>query len=170
MITMAKRPLPCPTRARLSLRYNPETGKVFRIKGGKIGKETLATPTVYGYLQGGVCGGVVATHRVIWAIVYGYWPKQIDHINGIRTDNRLVNLREVDDAENRKNMALRKDNASGHHGVRLNTTTNKWRAEIRVARKSIHIGCYSLKADAIAARKAAEAALGFHPNHGRAIQ
>jgi HNH endonuclease len=165
---MAKRPLPCPTRLRLSLQYEAETGEIVRIRGSRgIGKKTFATPPVYGYLQGGIFGGVFATHRVIWAIAHGYWPKQIDHINGIRTDNRLCNLREVDDAENRKNMAIRSDNSSGYHGVRLNTTTNKWRAEIRVAQKNIHIGCYSSKSDAIAARKAAEIALGFHQNHGR---
>jgi len=165
---MAKRPLPCPTRARLSLRYEPETGKLFWRDGHKLaGREAFKSPTFYGYLQGGICGGVVMAHRVIWAIVHGYWPKQIDHINGVRTDNRLANLREVDDAENRKNTALRRDNTSGCHGVRWNTDLNKWRTEIRINGKSKHIGVYTSKEDAIAARKAAEAALGFHPNHGR---
>jgi hypothetical protein len=119
-------------------------------------------------LQGGVGGGVVMAHRVIWAIVHGYWPHQIDHINGVKTDNRLCNLREVDDAENRKNMCLRSDNKSGHHGVRWSEHLHKWRAEIRINGKTNHIGVYQNKEDAIAARKASEAALGFHVNHGRA--
>ena len=142
---MAKRSLPCPTVARLLLRYEPETGQLFwkarpRAFGpagaAKAGAAAFDCPTVYGYLQGGICGGVVVAHRVIWAIVHGLWPNQIDHINGDRADNRLANLREVDDAENRKNTALRADNKSGHHGVRWSEKLGRWRAEIRIGRKS----------------------------------
>lgn len=45
-------------------------------------------------------------HRVIWALKHGDWPKQvIDHINHIRTDNRIVNLRDVSPAENMRNRS-----------------------------------------------------------------
>lgn len=161
---MANRPIPCPTRVRLALCYDPESGKLIRRDSGR---ETFSRTNVHGYLQGGVGGAVVVAHRAIWAIVHGYWPKQIDHINGNRSDNRLVNLREVDDAENRKNTALRADNKSGFHGVRWIAPLNKWRVEIKANGKSKHVGVYASKDYAIAARKAAEAALGYHPNHGR---
>ena len=165
---MAKRSIPCPTRVRLALRYNPETGGLFWQDTHRLrGKMAFNCPTGTGYLQGGICGYVTSAHRVIWAIVNGYWPKQIDHINGNRSDNRLVNLREVDDAENRKNTALRSDNKSGFHGVRWNASLNKWRVEIKANGKPKHIGVYVSKDDAIAARKAAEAMLGYHANHGR---
>lgn len=175
---MAKRRLPCPTIARLLLRYEPETGRLYwkhrpaalRKAGStapKEGAEGFQCATVHGYLQGGLLGGVVVAHRVIWAIVHGYWPKQIDHINGIKTDNRLANLREVDDAENRKNMAIRSDNASGFHGVRWLKRRSKWRAEIKVSGSPKYLGEFANKDDAIAARKAAELAYGFHENHGR---
>ena len=171
---MAKRPLPCPTVIRLLLNYDAETGLLDWKEAPKLlgrrhrtGKQAFNSPTVYGYLQGGVGNGVCHTHRVIWAIVHGYWPKQIDHINGIRTDNRLENLREVDDAENRKNTAIRSDNKSGYHGIRWRADLHKWRAEIRINGKSKHIGVYTSKDDAIAARRSVEAELGFHPNHGR---
>ena len=57
-------------------------------------------------------------HRLAWFIYYGEWPKnQIDHINGVRTDNRIKNLRSVTVSENRKNAKLRIDNKSGRVGV-----------------------------------------------------
>ena len=45
----------------------------------------------------------VYLHRIAWALVYGRFPKQIDHLNGIKTDNRLENLREVTMSENDEN-------------------------------------------------------------------
>ena len=60
-------------------------------------------------------------HRLIYgAYVLGYWPPvdmEIDHINGVRDDNRLENLRMVTLAENTKNAKLRADNRTGHAGV-----------------------------------------------------
>ena len=48
----------------------------------------------------------VYLHRLVWALVYGRFPKQIDHLNGIKTDNRLVNLREVSQSENDQNRLM----------------------------------------------------------------
>ena len=48
----------------------------------------------------------VYLHRLVWALVYGRFPKQIDHLNGIKTDNRLVNLREVTTSENDQNRLM----------------------------------------------------------------
>ena len=45
-------------------------------------------------------------HHIAWALVFGRFPRQIDHINGIKTDNRLVNLREVTTSENDQNRLL----------------------------------------------------------------
>ena len=71
-------------------------------------------------------------HWLAWYITYGYWPKnQLDHINGIRDDNRIANLREATDAQNRQNMAKRTDNKSGFVGVYYAKWANAWRAEIR---------------------------------------
>ncbi|MBP3850453.1 MAG: HNH endonuclease [Prevotella sp.] len=48
----------------------------------------------------------VYLHRLVWALVYGRFPKQIDHLNGIKTDNRLENLREVNQSQNDQNRLM----------------------------------------------------------------
>ncbi len=56
-------------------------------------------------------------HRLVFLYLYGYIPKEIDHININGYDNRLVNLREVTRSQNNMNMLLRIDNTSGHKGI-----------------------------------------------------
>jgi len=116
-----------------------------------------------GYKHGKIDGANYKAHRIIWKLVHGCDPIGIDHINGNKADNRLENLREATQAENCKNMGFSKANKSGHIGVAWSRRRRKWVAHIR----SRHIGYYCSKAEAIAARKAAEALLGFHPNHGK---
>ena len=109
-------------------------------------------------------------HRVMWALHYGEWPKgQIDHINGVKLDNSIVNLRVVTDAENSKNMPLRSDNKSGVTGIYRSKNGKKWISEIRVNRKKIYFGTFENFEDAVAVRKAAEIQYGFHENHGRPL-
>ncbi len=121
-----------------------------------------------GYPMGRLDYRKYAAHRVAWAIYYGRWPKEVDHINGNRADYRVENLREVSRAENAKNLAKPKNNTSGFIGVSWSKTCNKWLASIRVQGKRIGLGFFDNKDDAIAARKAANVKYGFHQNHGRA--
>lgn len=106
-------------------------------------------------------------HRVIWFYMTGEWPNQIDHINGIRTDNRWCNLREVSPAENNKNQKLRTDNKSKQVGVFWFKQHQKWGANIRINKKLKYLGIFDEFEDAVAVRKAAEIKYGFHENHGR---
>lgn len=101
-------------------------------------------------------------HRLIWLYVKGEMPEFIDHINGIRDDNRIENLRDVEFKENYKNLRLRSDNKTGIHGVCWDVDLNKFR--VRVSRK--YIGVFDNLLDAAAARKSAELKLGYHENHG----
>ena len=71
---------------------------------------------------------------------------------------QLINLR---------NQKLRSNNSSGVCGVCWDKVSNKWRAAIFVKYESKHLGLFEDKEDAIAARKQAEFAYGFHPNHGK---
>ncbi len=98
----------------------------------------------------------------------GEWTlEETDHISGVRTDNRLGNLRSVSGAENNKNKQIPSDNTSGTIGVHWHKRSGKWQAQIKADGKREHLGYFHNKDDAKAARLSAEARLGFHENHGR---
>lgn len=171
------------------LRYEPETGKLFwRRRPVEMfddtgsgqeancstwnkrfsGKEALITVNNTGYLSGRILGAKHLSHRVIWAMETGTWPKgQIDHVNGVRTDNRISNLRDVSHTENQKNAKRRSDNSSGVTGVSWLKHSSKWSAQIKHEGKQIYLGLFDSLDDAIEARKAAEVKYRFHKNHGR---
>ena len=133
------------------------------------GKEAMVTNGANGYLQVRIKRITFPAHRVIWAFHYGEWPADfIDHIDGNRKNNALENLRVVDRLTNCRNQRKHSRNASGVCGVNWHKCAGQWRAFIGVGGKSIHLGEYDHIDEAIAARKAAEIVLGFHPNHGGA--
>lgn len=78
-------------------------------------------------------------HRLIWLYLYGAFPENnIDHINGIRHDNRLVNLRECTQMGNRQNLRIAKvNNSTGYLGV-SKTNYGKFKASI----DHIHLGVF----------------------------
>jgi hypothetical protein len=160
--------------------YEPQTGKMYwRARpeerdvdiGWNIrnaGKE-VGTLTPYGYRATTVDGHAVMVHRLIWLYVHGWFPtQQIDHINGIRDDNRIENLRHVPNRINAKNQKLNTVNKSGIIGVSWSKSRKRWFAQITVDGKNHNLGYHPDIADAAAARKRAEIKFGFHPNHGRA--
>lgn len=132
------------------------------------GKQAMTATNEHGYFVGRVFRVLYKAHRVVWAIVHGNHPKEIDHINGVRSDNRLANLRDVDRSNNMRNAARRKDNSTGVTGVSVSKATGKYRAQINTGETYISLGYFDTVAKAAAARKEAEAALLFHENHGRA--
>jgi hypothetical protein len=121
-----------------------------------------------GYCVGGIHGSSFLAHRVAWALHYGEWPTdQIDHINGIRNDNRIVNLRAATNAENGKNQKLRNTSQTGQSGVCWHKLSGKWQARINVNGVTTHVGLFNTIDDAIAARIAAEQLHDYHANHGK---
>lgn len=87
------------------------------------------------------------SHQVAFCLYYGRWPVlDIDHINGIRNDNRKENLREVTRSENQRNITkCNKANTSGVHGVIWDRTRNQYIARIRVGSKRLTKRCKSLE-------------------------
>lgn len=109
-------------------------------------------------------------HRIVWALSHGYWPEgEIDHINGVKSDNRINNLRDVPHSENQKNMKRFVSNKSGVSGVCWDKREAKWKAYIQNGSGMLNIGHYSSLKDAAHARAKEERRLGFHKNHGRPV-
>jgi hypothetical protein len=165
-----------PETLRTLVRYEPETGKLFWLpRHGNAsfntawaGKEAFTFVRSDGYRVGSLFNLGYYSHRVVWAIVYGEWPEgQIDHINGVRSDNRFTNLRSVSSFENKRNIKRPVHNTSGTIGVAWEKGTKRWRARIVVDGVRINLGNFDTVEDAAAARKEAEAKHGYHPNHGR---
>lgn len=121
-----------------------------------------------GYLCGAVNGRTYRAHRLIWAIAHGSWPdKHIDHINGTKTDNRLLNLRVVTASQNLRNAKMPSTNASGAVGVTWYKAKSKWHASIYGDGGKVHLGYFEKFEDAVTARRIAEVEHGYHSNHGR---
>jgi len=71
---------------------------------------------------------------------------QVDHINGINTDNRKLNLRPATAAQNLRNIFK-----YGSKGVRYEPSKRKWRARIGINRKQMHLAYFATEIEAIEA-------------------
>ncbi|MCK9544725.1 MAG: HNH endonuclease [Novosphingobium sp.] len=140
-------------------RYDHETGALLWHNDGSAA-ETDAAGGRYRSVR--FMGQQWLSHRVVWKMFTGQEPSEIDHINGDGLDNRLSNLRATTPALNSRNRALPRAK-HGKHGVV--PYGQRWRASAG----GLYLGTFSKHEDAVAAREAAEVALGYHPNHGRPI-
>lgn len=121
-----------------------------------------------GYYQLRINGKMYIQHRLAWLYCYGEFPTgDLDHINHIKTDNRISNLRVVDKSENNRNLPKRSDNTSGINGVWWHKDTKKWIAEGMFDGKKHYIGCFSDIEYAAIARKEFDMEFNFHENHGK---
>ncbi|CAD0211203.1 hypothetical protein AGRHK599_LOCUS1229 [Rhizobium rhizogenes] len=130
-------------------------------KAGSIGST--------GYVRIRIGKAEYMAHRLIWLWVYGKMPaEEIDHVNGVKNDNRIENLRCVSGSENCRNRPIPKHNTSGVIGVAPARSKNKWIAHIMVRPgENVYLGTYASVELAAAARRGAERAIGYHVNHGR---
>ena len=105
-----------------------------RAKAGSVAGFTSAL----GYRCVGVNGRYYPAHRLVWLWHGRVLPRELDHINGNKTDNRIENLRPATRGENMRNVRLRKDNATGIKGVDF--YKGKHRARIAVDKKTVYLG------------------------------
>ena len=162
---------PTPEELRELLRYEPETGKLYwlpRTSGWKgfnatyAGKEAFTATDSGGYRIGSLNKARYRAHQVIWALAHGDWPEVIDHINGDRSDNRIENLRNATDAENRKNARKYKNNSTGVVGVKRHRDGG---FAAYIGKKYVVYSTYF--ETAVAMRRTAESEHNYHENHGR---
>lgn len=136
--------------------YNEQTGDLFWLKSGKPA----------GWIENDYCRLQIAgqfwyAHIVIWVIMTGEYPeKHIDHKDislpkhGI--GNKWSNLRLATNQENMRNRGINNNSSSGFTGVSWNKRQGKWIAHITVDYKTLRIGTYETKGEAIAARQEKE--------------
>lgn len=149
-------------RLRELLQYAPETGEfMWRVSHprAKVGAIAGATDH-YGYVVIRLDGHLYKAHRLAWLYVHGVWPsKNIDHINRVKNDNRVENLRLADQSINMHNVDVRVNSKSGVAGVTWRADRKKWNARIKVGYKNFNLGLFDDVAAAVAARRAAEVRL-----------
>ena len=161
---------------RALIAYDPATGAmVWRPRPDNAsfttrwaGKPVFTSDNGKGYKTAVVMGRRVTAHRTAFTLYHGRVPSgEIDHINGVRSDNRIENLRDVSPTLNRRNAARSKKNTSGVTGVSWKKAYAKWQACFALERKQVHLGYFDCKEAAVKALLAARAEHGFHANHGR---
>lgn len=167
--------LPSQERLRELLDYDPDSGLLtWRARPGddRFNTRFAGMPALncksgkHGYRHGQIIGKWALAHRVIWKWITGDEPPQIDHLNGKRWDNRQDNLRAADNKINSRNRARYSSNTSGHCGVHFHRRDGRWHANINHGGRKRFIGGFATKGEAIAARKARQAELGYSERHG----
>lgn len=145
------------------LDYNPETGE-FRWKfrdrkycksdrswkswNGKNAGTTAGTLDERGYRDIRIFSKLYKAHRLAWLYVYGEWPNEIDHINRIRDDNSIENLRDVTGSQNQWNRSIETERTSQYKGVHWNKNANKWHVQIQINGKRKYLGLFTIEIDA----------------------
>lgn len=163
--------------------YDPETGVLTWIERPRehfstdrswnstnarmVGTEAGVRLNCDGYQEVGIDGKLYKKHRLIWFLMTGVWPEEVDHENGVRSDNRFKNLRGTTRLGNMKNKAVRKDSRSGVAGVVWHQKDRRWIAYIKADGRQQRLGAFTDFAEACRVRKEAERTNGYHENHGR---
>ena len=119
--------------------YNPETGRISKKNGREVGGLDK------GYVRIHYKGKLYMAHRIAWYLYHGRWPLLLDHINGIGSDNRILNLREATSRQNNQNTEKHRLGKLTGTSLRKN---GKYRSRIRINKKLIHLGDYMTELEA----------------------
>lgn len=119
------------TQKRLHELFDYDNGLLIR-KGnikGRLSGSVLGTLRPRGYMVGVVDNEMYRVHHLVWMYHHGEFVKELDHINRIKNDNRIENLRPCNHSQNLGNVVPRKHK---YKGVTFCKQTNKWRARLNV--------------------------------------
>jgi len=133
--------------------YEPETGMLRRISGGRVPYPWRGAGKDRRYLLTTVRGENLYLHRLVWLYHHGYTPDTVDHINRDTRDNRIENLRPCSRAENQYNSKRKSNNRSGFKGIVFHPKCLRkpWQAKIVVEGKVVSLGYHPTKELAAAA-------------------
>lgn len=154
--------------------YDRETGVLYwRIKNSNHTRRNYVAGSIKGnnngYRRVRIKGQSYKEHRIIMMLCFGHIPEnaEIDHINHVRNDNRLVNLRFVTRRENQRNQSLSSKSTTGVTGVYFSKARKKYVAKIRVNHEAVYLGIFETLEEAAAARAEANLKYKFNNNHGK---
>jgi hypothetical protein len=119
--------------------YNPETGKVISHKNHIINTNHIDGYKVISFKIKNKSHRVLQ-HQFAWYYMYKELVDVIDHINGVKDDNRISNLRNITFQKNLFN--------SKSKGCYFNKRTNKWHSQIMLDYKKIHLGFFDTEEEA----------------------
>ncbi len=127
------------------LRYEPDTGKFYWVKGlsnVKAGEEAGAHHSD-GYIIIGLKGKRLRAHRVAWAMTHGEWPVMlIDHKNDIRDDNRIDNLQQATNQQNQQRRLRVRAWKKEPKGVCYRAANNHYVAAIVINKRKVRLGAF----------------------------
>lgn len=158
----------CPSTEIIDVfKYDHESGLVsyayqYLNSGIPIQKDVAGWINHAGYVRLSVAKKEVFAHRFAYRVMTGHdvpKGKEIDHINGIRSDNRWCNLRLVDRTRNNMNAKVQVNNSCGIKGVYFDKRRELWVAEIKANHKKHFLGRFATMQEAAEARAKAESEL-----------
>ena len=135
--------------------YDKETGVLTRLTdiryNAKKGMTITHVDKTTGYVSFNIKGRLYYAHRVAWFYVTKEWPDKVDHINGVRNDNRWCNLRNGSHAQNHQNIkAARSHNQSGFLGAHK-AKDGRFTSEIILNGVRMYLGTFATPEEANAA-------------------
>ena len=162
--------------ARLEMRYE-DFAPFFEYKDGNLIRKVASkrngagnvagSKMAKGYITIGHMGKYWMAHRIIYLLEHGNCPEFVDHINGVKDDNRIENLREADINTNHYNCKKYTTNKSGVKGVYWHKSNSMWAVHISVKNKKKHLGCFhDLELAELVAMEARDKFHGKYANHG----
>jgi hypothetical protein len=163
----ARTPRHTPEQLALWVEYNPETGALTWKPESRRSGPAFNSKHNARYRYGMIEREIYYSHRVAWAIYYGEWPQgEIDHINGVRDDNRIQNLRDTTRQGQQLNRHIPANNTSGVMGVTWHNPSQSWHVTLTINNQVIHGGYFKDLAQAAKRRRVLEFWHGTGPTHG----
>lgn len=143
---------------RAIIQYDSITGVFTWRKDGTVASRTRTDGRYAGYVRVYINGYPNQAARLAWLYVHGEMPDgEVDHINQVRSDNRIANLRVTTREQNARNLKMNRRNTSGVTGVHLIADSKLWCAQIWIkGRRNIYLGHFRSIGEAIEARVTAE--------------